>query len=119
MKKRYLIGGIIEIEHQTFASLLKDILDSSKVRDRYASDIEKVIHYNSDDLDIYIYEDGEKDFLFDAELKGTIEDTQNFISTLTEKLRDLNCNHQFEWNEVDENNNQVGEEYEIRFPSNE
>lgn len=118
MKKRYLIGGYIEIEYQAFISLMKNMLTASKVRDRYAADVEKVIHYEDEKLYIYIYEDGHKGFLFDAELKGALEEAQDFINRFTEKLRNDNLVHQFEWYEVDENDNQIGEEFEVKFPEN-
>ncbi|WP_148638447.1 hypothetical protein [Olleya sp. ITB9] len=94
------------------------MLTASKVRDRYAADVEKVIHYEDEKLDIYIYEDGHKGFLFDAELKGALEEAQDFINLFTEKLRNDNLVHQFEWYEVDENDNQIGEEFEVKFPEN-
>lgn len=115
MPKRYTYVGHIEIEYQALISLMKSVLNSSKVKDRYASDIERVIQYNDDKLEIYVYEDGRNGFLWQGEYIGLYEEAQDFINTLTEKLREKNIQHQFEWSEVDENDKQIGEEYEIKF----
>lgn len=117
MKNRYLFGGHIEIEYNSLIFLMKSFLSPSKVRDRYASDIEQVIHYNDEMLDIYVSEYFDKGFLCDVELKGSLEEAQNFINTFTNKLEEKNISYQFEWNEVDENDKQIGEEFELKSTS--
>ncbi len=116
MTKRYVYSGYIEIEYKTLISIMKNVLKASNVRDRYAGDVEKTIHYKDDNLDVYAYEDDLKGFLWQAEYEGTFEGAQASIDTLTSKLREENISHQFEWNEVNENDEQIGEEYEIKFP---
>ena len=37
------------------------------------------------------------------------------IDNFTKKLKERNIKHQFEWSEVDENDEQIGEEFEIKF----
>ncbi|SNR13962.1 hypothetical protein [Tenacibaculum jejuense] len=49
-------------------------------------------------------------------MKGTLLEANEFINNFTKKLREKNITHQFEWSEVDENDEEVGEEYEISFP---
>ncbi|AZJ34557.1 hypothetical protein [Tenacibaculum singaporense] len=116
MIKRYVYSGYIEVDYNLLISLLKELLIASKVRDRYASDIEKEINYNDENVDIYIHEDGHRGFIFDCELKGTFEEANKFIDTLTKRFKVENLKHQFEWNEIDKEDNQIGEEYEIVFP---
>ena len=116
VKKIYTYVGYIEIEYQPFISFMKEVLDASKVRDRYAADIEKVIHYNEENLEIYINEDSYDGFIFSAEYKGTFIEANEFIDNFSKKLKERNIKHQFEWSEVDENDEQIGEEFEIKYP---
>lgn len=96
---------------------MKSFLPPSKVRDRYASDVEQVIHYNDEMLDIYVHEYFDKGFLCDVELKDSLEEAQNFINTFTNKLDEKNVPYQFDWSEVDENDNEIGEEFEMKSAS--
>lgn len=45
MINTYIINGDLKITYQAMIALLKDMLNASKVPDRYAADIQKVIHY--------------------------------------------------------------------------
>ena len=116
LKKRYLLGGYIQQEYQALIKMLKVFLKASKVRARYASGVEKVVHYEDDVWDIYISEYFDKGFLLDASFSGNPEDFDDFIEKIKIKLQEDNVPYQFEWNEVDENGDQTGEEYEIRYP---
>ncbi|SNR13959.1 hypothetical protein [Tenacibaculum jejuense] len=116
MKKRFTYVGYIKIEYQPLISLMREMLISSKVKERYAADIEKEINYKDEKLDIYIHEDGNNGFLIDIELLGSFVEANEFINNFTKKLREKNITHQFEWSGVGENDEEVGEEYEISFP---
>ena len=67
-------------------------------------------------IKIYISEYFDKGFLLDASFSGNPEDFDDFIEKIKIKLQEDNVQYQFEWNEVDENGDQTGEEYEIRYP---
>ena len=112
----YTYSGYIKLDYKSLISFIKEVLDASKVRDRYAADIEKVIHYNDENLEIYINEDSYDGFIFSAEYKGTFIEANEFIDNFTKKLKERNIKHQFEWSEVDENDEQIGEEFEIKYP---
>ena len=115
MRNIYTYSGYIKLDYKSLISFMKEVLDASKVRDRYAADIEKVIHYNEENLEIYINEDSYDGFIFSAEYKGTFIEANEFIDNFSKKLKERNIKHQFEWSEVDENDEQIGEEYEIKF----
>ncbi|MFD2917091.1 hypothetical protein [Psychroserpens luteus] len=76
------------------------------------------IKYEDESKGIYIYDDLNQGYLCEIELKGSLEDAQAFINSITEKLRAKMVTHQFEWNEVDSNDFQIGEEYEVSFQEN-
>ncbi len=116
MEKTFIYSGYIETDLDNVIYILKTFLDASNITDRYAVDIEREVKYRDEKIDIYSYKYSEKGSLFQVELNGTNEEAQSFIDTITEKLREDSIVHQFEWNEVDENEDQVGEEFEIRFP---
>ncbi|MFL0108246.1 hypothetical protein [Tenacibaculum maritimum] len=114
--KTFIFNGYLKTDNtNTIKEILKNIIGNSNLRERYASDLQKEIKYEDDVKDIYIYEDFNKGFLCSAELKGTFEETQEFLFDFTNQLKEVNISHQFEWNEVDDEENQVGEEYEIVF----
>lgn len=116
MEKTFVYNGYIQTKDSVLIfNILKSFLKPSNLRERYASDIQKEIKYENENLDIYIYDDFNDGFLFNTQLNGTFEEAQNFINILTEKLRERNTPHQFEWNEIDESDEQIGEEYEIKF----
>ena len=115
--KTFIFSGYLKTENtELIMEILKTIVGGSNLRQRYASDIQKEIKYEDDVKEIYIYEDFNKSFLCNAELKGTFEEAQQFIFQLTNSLKKANIHYQFEWSEIDEEDNQVGEEYEIVFP---
>lgn len=114
MINTYIINGDIKITYQSLIELLKDMLDASKVRDRYAADIQKVIHYEDNGLDIYVEEHEEDWFFFSAEYKESLEVVENFMETFKVKLDDSSVSpYHFHWSEVDEDEEIVGEQYEF------
>ena len=120
MKKTYIICGHLQIEYEVFISLLKSFLISSNVKDRYASGIEKTINYKDKNVDIYIYEDDQEYFLFNAEYRGALTEVEEFMKEFNTKLMEHSIPHyQFQWNEYDDDGNHIGEEFEIKFPSDE
>ncbi|WP_299332906.1 hypothetical protein [uncultured Psychroserpens sp.] len=116
MKKRFIYSGYIKISCDTLLSFMGKVLEPSKIRDRYAADLQRELKYEDDTVEIYAYEDGHGGILYQTELKGSLEDAQNYIHMITENLRKLDYIHQFEWSEVDSNDKQIGKEYEISFP---
>lgn len=64
--------------------------------------------------EVYIYDDFNNGFLFSAEFRGTFDEAGKFIEGIVESLKkDGITFYQFEWNEVDNEGNQIGDEYEI------
>ena len=112
MINKFLIGGYIESDFDNLLKLLKGVLNASKLRDRYASDVERTILYNSDVLDIYIYEAKEDYFIFDASYNGSLEEVSAFMNALGENLSNLK--YEFDWRKVDEDDNEIGEEFEMK-----
>lgn len=118
MEKIFIYNGYMETNHNTILNILNSLVDASKIRDRYAADTHREIKYEDEKKDIYIYDDLNQGYLCQIELKGSLDEAQEFIDSISEKLRTKMITHQFEWSEVDENDNQIGEEYEITFPEN-
>lgn len=117
MSNTFIFHGHLEIEFDTLKSILAPLFDNSKLTYRHASDIQQEIKFNDDTTELYIYEDFEQGFLFQVEMKGTASDAQNFIDPIAAELINNNVEFQFQWNEYDNDGNQIGEESEIKHPS--
>ena len=121
-KEMFVFSGYIKSDGDVIIKVLKSFLKSSKIRDRYAVDIQREIKYEDDKIEIYIFDElielNEPDhaYLFQAEFKGNLEEAETFIETIVSKLREKEIEHMFEWSEVDDNDKEVGEEFEIRYP---
>ncbi|WP_291093902.1 MULTISPECIES: hypothetical protein [unclassified Empedobacter] len=113
MKNKYVYAGYIKIEYDKMKAIMKSIY-GNKIRDRFASDIQPEINYEDSNTFIYISESDENAFLFSAEFLGKFDGAQNFINTIVQSLKKHGIlYYQFEWNEIDDEGNQIGEEYEI------
>ena len=106
--KKFEYNGYIRSSYPIISKWLnrsfKNIIEKSKV--------EFILKENRKEL--YIYDDFNGGFLFSAEFLGTFDEAQKFINTIVDNLKKNGISYyQFQWNEIDNEGIQIGEEYEI------
>ena len=110
--EKILIKGIIEISNNAIEELIKEVLSVTKVRTRFASDAEFTLLYDDNKYELYCHETLNGRFLLDLELNGGLSDGNDLIEKFKNNLS--NKYYAFEWFEIDENSEIVGEGFEIK-----
>jgi len=119
MNKNFIYNGYIKTSSDDLINALKNCLDSNKLRERYAADVQKEIRYKDENIELYIFDDLNNGFILQTELKGTINEAKNFITLIVDGFKNYNISdYQFEWGEIDEDYNIIGEEFVLKSLEN-
>ena len=114
MEKRYAIVGQINADKKDIAKLLKEFFNS-KISERYAMEVEHQITIEDNKNSLFLHEASNGGYFLHGISKESTNENCTLIFNLHNFFKEKKIHHDFAWNQIDEDENEVGEEFEISF----